>query len=244
MSFPRTLLSSSLLAGVVFSAATLPMATMGSQPLMIHLENQPVFAGQVKELSGPYLGLATAVSLGAGITTLAMLNWSHVARKLSKVEDEVSDLRQQLKDKEAELESLRFSDTRLVSAGLESFLDEVETVSPAAELLQHSLAQAEAEQRAKVSVGKQADLLYVEQIQRHAVPVEAVQTASIEATVESMSQALKGVENPAQIDDLLSHLKQMMTQMESLRAEQPTQKQQPRLSRVPNTVWQQQRLAS
>jgi hypothetical protein len=59
-----------------------------------------------------------------------------------------------------------------------------------------------------------------------------------------MSQALKGVENPAQIDDLLSHLKQMMTQMESLRAEQPTQKQQPRLSRVPNTVWQQQRLAS
>jgi len=244
MSFPRTLLSSSLLAGVVFSAATLPMATMGSQPLMIHLENQPVFAGQVKELSGPYLGLATAVSLGAGITTLAMLNWSHVARKLSKVEDEVSDLRQQLKDKEAELESLRFSDTRLASAGLESFLDEVETVSPAAELLQHSLAQAEAEQRAKVSVGKQADLLYVEQIQRHAVPVEAVQTASIEATVESMSQALKGVENPAQIDDLLSHLKQMMTQMESLRAEQPTQKQQPRLSRVPNTVWQQQRLAS
>ncbi|WP_448599817.1 hypothetical protein [Thermoleptolyngbya sp.] len=220
------------------------MATMGSQPLMIHLENQPVFAGQVKELSGPYLGLATAVSLGAGITTLAMLNWSHVARKLSKVEDEVSDLRQQLKDKEAELESLRFSDTRLASAGLESFLDEVETVSPAAELLQHSLAQAEAEQRAKVSVGKQADLLYVEQIQRHAVPVEAVQTASIEATVESMSQALKGVENPAQIDDLLSHLKQMMTQMESLRAEQPTQKQQPRLSRVPNTVWQQQRLAS
>jgi len=250
MSFPRTLLSSSLLAGVVFSAATLPMATMGSQPLMIHLENQPVFAGQVKELSGPYLGLATAVSLGAGITTLAMLNWSHVARKLSKVEDEVSDLRQQLKDKEAELESLRFSDTRLASAGLESFLDEVETVSPAAELLQHSLAQAEAEQRAKVSVGKQADLLYVEQIQRHAVPVEAVQTASIEATVESMSQALKGVENPAQIDDLLSHhLKQVvtqmvMTQMESLRAEQPTQKQQPRLSRVPNTVWQQQRLAS
>jgi hypothetical protein len=59
-----------------------------------------------------------------------------------------------------------------------------------------------------------------------------------------MSQALKGVENPAQIDDLLSHLKQMMTQMESLKAEQPAQKQQPRFSRVPNTVWQQQRLAS
>jgi hypothetical protein len=244
MSFPRTLLSSSLLAGVVFSAATLPMAAMGSQPLTIHLENQPVFAGQVKELSGPYLGLATAVSLGAGVTALALLNWSHAARKLSKVEDEVSDLRQQLKDKEAELESLRFSDTRLVSAGLESFLDEVETVSPAAELLQHSLAQVEAEQRAKVSVGKQADLLCVEQIQRHAVPVEAAQTASIKATVESMSQALKGVENPAQIDDLLSHLKQMMTQMESLKAEQPAQKQQPRFSRVPNTVWQQQRLAS
>ncbi|WP_448605001.1 hypothetical protein [Thermoleptolyngbya sp.] len=217
---------------------------MGSQPLTIHLENQPVFAGQVKELSGPYLGLATAVSLGAGVTALALLNWSHAARKLSKVEDEVSDLRQQLKDKEAELESLRFSDTRLVSAGLESFLDEVETVSPAAELLQHSLAQVEAEQRAKVSVGKQADLLCVEQIQRHAVPVEAAQTASIEATVESMSQALKGVENPAQIDDLLSYLKQMMTQMESLKAEQPAQKQQPRFSRVPNTVWQQQRLAS
>lgn len=244
MSFPRTLLSSSLLAGVVFSAATLPMAAMGSQPLTIHLENQPIFAGQVKELSGPYLGLATAVSLGAGVTALALLNWSHAARKLSKAEDEVSDLRQQLRDKENELERLRFSDARLASAGLESFLDEVEPAFPAAELLQHSLAQVEAEQRATVSVGKQVDLLHVEQIKRHAAPVEAAQSFSIEATVESVSQALKGAESPAQIDDLLNHLKQMMAQMENLKAEQPAQKQQPRFSRVPNTVWQQQRLAS
>lgn len=220
------------------------MAAMGSQPLTIHLENQPVFAGQVKELSGPYLGLATAVSLGTGVTALALLNWSRSSRKLSKVEDEVSDLRQQLKDKENELESLRFSETRLAAAGLEAFLDEMEAASPATELLQHSLAQIESEQRATVAVGKQAELVSVEQIKRHAVPAEVAQTAALEATVESVSQALKGADSPAQIDDLLNHLKQMMAQMENLKAEQPAQKQQPRFTRVPNTVWQQQRLAS
>lgn len=220
------------------------MAAMGSQPLTIHLENQPVFAGQVKELSGPYLGLATAVSLGAGVTALALLNWSHSSRKLSKVEDEISELRQQLRDKESELESLRFSETRLASAGLEAFLDEVEVTSPAAELLQHSLAQVEAEQRAAVAVGKQAELIGIEPIKRHGVSAEAAQATSLEATVESVSQTLKGADSPAQIDDLLNHLKQMMAQMENLKAEQPAQKQQPRFTRVPNTVWQQQRLAS
>lgn len=220
------------------------MAAMGSQPLTVHLENQPIFAGQLKELSGPYLGLATAVSLGAGVTTLALLSWSNSSRKLSKAEDEVSDLRQKLKDKENELESLRFSETRLASAGLEAFLDEVETVSPAAELLQHSLAQVEVEQRATVAVGKQAELVSLEPIKRHAVSAEAAQPASLEATVESVSQALKGADSPAQIDDLLNHLKQMMAQMENLKAEQPAQKQQTRFTRVPNTVWQQQRLAS
>lgn len=220
------------------------MAAMGSQPLTVHLENQPIFAGQLKELSGPYLGLATAVSLGAGVTTLALLSWSNSSRKLSKAEDEVSDLRQKLKDKENELESLRFSETRLASAGLASFLDEVETVSPAAELLQHSLAQVEVEQRATVGVGKQAELVSLEPIKRYAVSAEAAKPASLEATVESVSQALKGADSPAQIDDLLNHLKQMMAQMESLKAEQPVQKQQTRFTRVPNTVWQQQRLAS
>jgi DNA repair exonuclease SbcCD ATPase subunit len=244
MSFSRTLLSSSLLAGVVFSAATLPMAAMGSQPLTVHLENQPIFAGQFKELSGPYLGLATAVSLGAGVTSLALLSWSQSSRKLSKIEDEVSELRQQLKDKENELESLRFSDTRLASAGLASFLDEIEVASPAAELLQHSLAQVEAEQRATVSVSRPAELTSVELVKRHAAPAKAVQPASLEATVESVSQALKGMESPAQIDDLLNHLKQMMSQMEDLKADKSTQKQQARFTRVPNTVWQQQRLAS
>ncbi|GAB4133960.1 MAG: hypothetical protein Fur0046_05280 [Cyanobacteria bacterium J069] len=226
---------------------------MGSQPLTVHLENQPIFAGQVKELSGPYLGFAAALSLGAGITSLAMLSWSQSSRKLSRVEDEMSDLRQQLKDRENELESVRFSETRLSAAGLDSFLDEVESVSPAAELLQHSMAQVEAEQLVPVSLGKQAELSGVaERAKLHTAtslnPVQAsvglAKTASLEETVESVSQALQGADSPAQIEDLLSHLKRVMAQVEGLQAEQLVQQPQPRLSRVPNTVWQQQRLAS
>lgn len=122
MSFSKHLLSSVFLAGAVFVAATLPLATFGSKPVAIQLESKPVFTGQFKELAAPYLGLVLAMSIGAGVTNLAVMRWHRSAQKLGVINNQMSTLKQQLTEQEALIEHLRFSPTRLQASGLEQFL--------------------------------------------------------------------------------------------------------------------------
>ena len=122
MTFPKHLLSSVFLAGAVFVAVTLPLATYGSKPVAIQLEGKPVFTGQFKELAAPYLGLALVLSIGAGATNLSVMQWHQSARKLGVINHQMSALKQQLVEQEALIEHLRFSPARLQATGLEQFL--------------------------------------------------------------------------------------------------------------------------
>lgn len=122
MSFSKHLLSSVLLAGTVFVTTTLPLVTLGSKPVAIQLEGKPMFVGPFKDLAGIYLGLALTLSIGAGATNLAVMRWYQSARKLDLAENQMSALKQQLNEKEALIESLRFSPARLQASGLERFL--------------------------------------------------------------------------------------------------------------------------
>lgn len=122
MSFSKHLLSSVLLAGTVFVAATLPLVTLGSKPVAIQLEGKPIFVGQFKDLSGLYLSLALTLSIGAGATNLAVVRWHQAARKLDLAKNQLTTLEQQIAEKEALIESLRFSPSRLQASGLERFL--------------------------------------------------------------------------------------------------------------------------
>ncbi|MGJ3246061.1 MAG: hypothetical protein ACFE0I_08310 [Elainellaceae cyanobacterium] len=124
MSIPRYLLSSSMLSGAVFCASTLPMAALDSKPVTIQVEDDPVFVGQLKELAGPYLGLATAASLGMGVMSLTMLGWSQSSGRLSQSKDEIAKLQKELRDRDALVERLKFSDARLEASGLESFIED------------------------------------------------------------------------------------------------------------------------
>jgi hypothetical protein len=129
MSFPRHLLSSVLLAGTVFAASIVPLATLGSKPVAIQLEGRPVFTGQFKELAAPYVGLTLALSIGAGITNLAILRWQQSSRKSELLEGQISALKQQLNEKEALVESFHFSPSRLQASGLEQFLHDKTVVA-------------------------------------------------------------------------------------------------------------------
>ncbi len=124
MSFFKHLVASALLSGTVFAAATLPLAILGSKPVLIQVEGRPVFTGQFKELAGSYLSLALALSIGAGVTNLAVMSWYQSSRKLGKSAEQLSALQQQLSEQESLIETLKFSPTRLQAAGLERFLQE------------------------------------------------------------------------------------------------------------------------
>ena len=242
MSFPRYLLASSLFAATVFSAATFPLAAMGSQPLTIQLEEQPVFAGQIKELAGPYVGLATIISLGAGVASMAVMSWSQSSRKLSDAEDQMLALRQELQKRESQIESLKFSDSKLAAAGLDSFLDPKE-VAPATTLAV-SIQNAEVEQPAAVlrtpephvEIANASNVILTNQLKAQA---RMSLSQSVQPAIAPIAD--DKTEAPKQIDELLSHLKQVMSQIEKLNGEADAQNH---IAKVPSTVWQQQRLAS
>lgn len=120
-----------VLSTTVFATLTLPLAVFGSKPVTIQLQQEPVFHGPLKDIATPYLGLATVISLGAGVASVAVAGWRHSSRKSSQVEAKLSSLAQNLKEKEAALEAVQLSKSRLEASGLSAFLDEEEILDQA-----------------------------------------------------------------------------------------------------------------
>lgn len=113
-----------VVSAAVFAAMTLPLAIFGSKPVTIQLQQEPVFQGQLRDVATPYLGLATALSLGAGVASIAVTGWRISTHKSSQAEAQLLDLTQNLKQKEELLEALQLSEFRLEASGLSAFVDE------------------------------------------------------------------------------------------------------------------------
>lgn len=124
LSIKKFLLQALVIPGTVFCAATLPLAVWGSERVAIEFRDEPVFTGQLRQIASPYLALATAVSIGAGLAAVATAGWQQSHQKSTRVEQELSALREALKEKEIELENLKVSDSRLAAFGLSSFLED------------------------------------------------------------------------------------------------------------------------
>jgi len=129
--FHRVLLPSVLLSGAIFSATVLPLVSVPEEPVLVEFQGQPVFQGNFEELAVPYLGLATVLSLGVGLTSATLLGWQLSGRKSAHTAEQLSMLQRDLQEKEALIESLRFSDTRLQSSTLGRFLDAEEPMPQA-----------------------------------------------------------------------------------------------------------------
>jgi hypothetical protein len=125
----KFILTPVVLSAAVFGVLTLPLALFGSKPVTIQLQQEPVFQGQLKDVATPYLGLVAAISLGAGIANVAVTGWQLSSRKSSQVEEQLSILAQNLKEKEELLDALKLSESRLEASGLRAFLDEEVTQS-------------------------------------------------------------------------------------------------------------------
>lgn len=113
-----------VISAAVFGTLTLPLAILGKQPIAIQFQQEPLFQGQLRDVATPYLGLATILSLGAGVAGIALSGWQRSTLKSSEVEAQLSDLARNLKEKEAQLEALKLSESRLVASGLSAFVDE------------------------------------------------------------------------------------------------------------------------
>lgn len=114
-----------LISTTIFAVLTLPLCLFGKKTVTIQFQEEPVFQGQLRDISTPYLGLASVFSLGAGIASFALLGWRHSSRKSSQIEAQVSNLARNLQAKEAQIEVLQ---------GFESQLPEKKIITPATNL--------------------------------------------------------------------------------------------------------------
>lgn len=210
-----------VISAAVFGVLSLPLALLGSKPVTIQLQGEPVFYGQLRDVATPYLGVASAISLGAGIASVAVTGWRSSTRKSSQVEAQLSDLAQHLKQKEAELEALKLSESKLESSGLQAFADE--TVP-----LEQAIKTTSASQKPQPVV--EAPVMKTQSVEtpvavEHPITVQAAAAKfATSQTFLGYSQAkatLKGAtsvkELPAsEVDQLHNQLQQIMAQMASV----------------------------
>ncbi|NER80618.1 MAG: hypothetical protein F6K42_13795 [Leptolyngbya sp. SIO1D8] len=135
----KALLSSACTSGAVFTIATVPLAMYRSQPVEVQVQNQPVFASELNTLAGPYLGVTGAFSVALGAGILGMSGWRLAASKSESEQAKSSELERSLLAYKAELERIKFSDTRLKAQDLEAFLEQQppSSTQPATTAVQH-----------------------------------------------------------------------------------------------------------
>lgn len=211
-----------VISTVVFGVLSLPLALLGSKPVTIQLQGESVFYGKLRDLATPYLALSSALSLGAGIASVAITGWRSSVRKSSQVQAELSDLAKHLKEQETQLEALKLSESRIEASGLNQFLDEP----------------AIAQQPEKTSVTHLSAVPIVEPLVITTHPFETQPAAPSPVTVQaaaaqfSVAQAFLGhtqvqasrkppsiqVTSPApeEIEQLHSQLQQIMAQIASV----------------------------
>lgn len=126
--FQKLVLAPIVISASVFAVLTLPLAFFGSKQITIQFQKEQPFQGQLKDFATPYLVLASVLSLGAGVASVAITGWQRSTQKSSQVEAELSDLAKNLQEKEAQLEALKISQSRLEASGLSAFLDEQVTL--------------------------------------------------------------------------------------------------------------------
>lgn len=210
-----------VISAAVFAALSLPLAVLGKQPMTIQLQQEPVFQGQLRDVATPYLGLASAMSLGAGIASAALSGWRFSSRKSLRAEAQLLELEQHLKEKEAQLEALKLSEARIEASFLNAFVDEEVTLEQA---LKTTVVQQKAESVVEALVITEQSI----ETQPVTPPPVTVQAAARQfpcaQTFVGFSQPKALVKpsvetnyaTPSEVEELHSQLQQIMVQMASI----------------------------
>ncbi|NJR50204.1 MAG: hypothetical protein HC780_12190 [Leptolyngbyaceae cyanobacterium CSU_1_3] len=244
-SLGKCLLPAALVSGAVFSVLTAPLALFGSEPITVEMKGSKteVFSGSLKDVAAPYLGLAGILSIGMGLTGVALAGWRQSSRQSGKLAQQVSGMKNQLMEKENQIQGLLFSDRQLETSGLHFFLDdEVKSVIPTSVIVpsqpeeKHSVvAQPIVQTDAHVaqpivfstSVAPSRPALSQSTVQAAVSPLSAAQSfLSFSRTGSPASAAAKPAWTQvtsapsegavAQISELQTQLQQIMTQIETL----------------------------
>ncbi len=210
-------------SAAIFSAMTLPLSAIGDKQINIKFQEETLFFGKLRDVALPYVVVATGLSLGAGISAIAISGWRTSSRKSTEIEQEVSQLQLQLQQKEELLKEFKLSETRLQVSGLNNFLDE-QASYPANNIYptlnpRNVTQPVEAKIPPQQAQGKSQDTT--------ANAASAFASAQnflgysqskndIKQELENISQANKTSITPAEFEQLRGQLRDMMLQMQAM----------------------------
>jgi hypothetical protein len=233
-----SLFSAALLSCAVFSGLTFPLATAGSKVVNIEFQKEPLFSGQLRDVSVPYLGAAALISLGAGAISLSVAGWRSSSQKSSEIAGRLSKLQEELKTKQSQIEDFQLSDSHLTATGLKEFLgasavqplpagiasvSEESSVAASASVLPlyssptvvPKTGQFSAQQSAGV-VAQPAIAQPVVASSMSAQPVEVVSTMVLVSPAQESSPVSAAIAMMSQFQELQSQLQYMAAQVEKL----------------------------
>ncbi|MEO0843480.1 MAG: hypothetical protein AAFX46_17205 [Cyanobacteria bacterium J06636_27] len=222
-----------LASATVFSVMTVPLSLMGDKPIVINFQERVIF-GKLRDYALPYVVLATGLSLGAGISTIAISGWRKSSRKSTEVEKQISQLELQLQQKEELLKEFKLSETQLQVSGLNNFLDE-QTSSPANNafptLNPRNISQPVAYQtyqpveippqkpqvqsQEKTSANATSAFASAQNFLGYTQPKNNVKE-EIKQEIAQISQANKTSVTPAELEQLQRQIRDMMLQMQEM----------------------------
>ncbi|MEO1430567.1 MAG: hypothetical protein AAFV71_16185 [Cyanobacteria bacterium J06633_8] len=225
-----------LAAAAVFSAMTVPLALIGDKQININFQEETLFFGKLRDVALPYVVVATGLSLGAGISTIAISGWRKSSRKSTEIEGQISQLEKQLQQKEELLKEFKLSETRLQVSGLNNFLDG-QSSSPATKgyssLNSRSLSQQVTEQNVSPRYEKPVEKFSQQQHQAQSQDTTLANAASaftsaqnflgytqsnnnIKKEIARISQKNQTSIKPAEFEQLQAQLRDMMLQMQAM----------------------------
>ncbi len=219
----KFVLTPAIISTSIFAILTLPLALLGNKPVAIKLQQEPVFYGQLRDVATPYLGLAGIFSLGVGIASVAVAGWQQSRRKSEEVEAQLSGLAQHLKEKEAQLEALKRSESQLEISGLKAFLDEETPLELTASTAVLSVNAPSAVEELIITppvLEPERRISQKTTVQEKAAMFACAQTFLGYAQVKASTQPAPRVSEVTQkeVEQLQSQLQQMMAQMAFLQS--------------------------
>ncbi|MBV6621787.1 MAG: hypothetical protein KI793_02345 [Rivularia sp. (in: Bacteria)] len=225
-----------LASAAVFSAMTVPLALIGDKQININFQEETLFFGKLRDVALPYVVVATGLSLGAGISTIAISGWRKSSRKSTEIEGQIFQLEQQLQQKEELLKEFKLSETRLQVSGLNNFLEE--QVSSTASKGYPTLKPRNLSQQLTDKTVSQTYEQPVEQVSQQQPQVKIQDTTSANAAsafasaqnflgyaqsnhnikkeIASISQKNQTSIKPAEFEQLQAQLRDMMLQMQAM----------------------------
>ncbi|MFM7220431.1 MAG: hypothetical protein ACKO21_09505 [Nodosilinea sp.] len=214
--FAHSLFASTCVAGIIFSATTLPFTAFKSNVVNVELQNQPIFTSELKYLAAPYLTVAGGISIAVGVGVFGVLGWRHSANKLAGSESSKEDLAKSLTAYQSELERIKFSESRLRTQQLSAFLQPSELASRAPEEQREPVAVVQPQSIVKPLHRSEQQLDTSHHLAISAQPNPATIAHSKSYTTGLSRQIVSEVEHEP-FENLLSQLHHLSRQVEDLK---------------------------